>query len=48
MLKFKELDFKSNINYALLESLLRRLRLSREILNEREVLSIFVQINRFL
>jgi hypothetical protein len=42
LMKFKEQDYKSNINYALIETLLRKLRLSRELSNDKEVLTIFV------
>ncbi|CDW80407.1 UNKNOWN [Stylonychia lemnae] len=48
LIKFKEQDYKSNINLALIETLLRKLRISREISSEKEVLSIFVHINRYL
>jgi len=48
LIKFKEQDYKSNINLAYIETLLRKLRISREISSDKEVLSIFMQINRFL
>ena len=49
MMKFKEQDYKSpTVNLAHIETLLRKLRLSREIASDKEVINIFTMINRYL
>ncbi len=44
---FKDMEMRDNISLSLIESLIRRLRLSRDI-KEPELLTIFQQIYRFL
>jgi len=48
MLKFKELDFKSNVSLATVETYLRKLRLSKDLASDQEVLTIFQTLNRYL
>ena len=48
MLKFKDQDFKANVSLATVETYLRKLRLSKDLASDQELLTIFQTINRYL